>query len=107
MKIVFEVEKEYKGKVYFPGVAYEVSKEVAEDILRKTRFAHVESDDVECYEDCEVSEEVVGAVASAIVEEAKTREVEVETIVNELVDEFNEDETTDCKKNKKSKRNAQ
>lgn len=44
MKIVFDVEKTYKNKTYYPGIEYEMSEEMAKDILSKTKFAHIVAD---------------------------------------------------------------
>lgn len=50
MKIKFEVEKIYKGKTYYPNIEYEMSEEMAKDILSKTKFAHEVGTEVECFE---------------------------------------------------------
>lgn len=107
MKIVFEVEKEYKGKVYFPGVVYEVSKEVAEDIMSKTKFAHNVEVEVECYEDAEIEENASNVEQDAPVQVADI-ELEDEVVIGDL--KFTDGGriiTPVDKKNKKSKRNAQ
>lgn len=39
MKIKFKVEKDYKGKKYYPNIEYVIPVEMANDILSKTKYA--------------------------------------------------------------------
>ena len=39
MKVKFKVEKDYKGKRYYPNIEYVVDDETAKDILSKTKYA--------------------------------------------------------------------
>lgn len=39
MKIKFKVEKDYKGKKYYPNIEYVIPVEKAKDILSKTKYA--------------------------------------------------------------------
>lgn len=39
MKVKFKVEKDYKGKRYYPNIEYVLDDETGKDILSKTKYA--------------------------------------------------------------------
>lgn len=105
MKVKFKVEKDYKGKRYYPNIEYVVNDETAKDILSKTKYAEVVEENA-IIED-EVSEEVVQAVASAIVEQAEEDNKSVEAVVSEIIVEKEQKRTKNSKKTAKKEENAQ
>lgn len=44
MKVKFKVEKDYKGKKYYPNIEYVVDDDTGKDILSKTKYAEVVQD---------------------------------------------------------------
>lgn len=69
MKIKFEVEKTYKNKTYYPGIEYEMSEEMAKDILSKTKFAHIVADGpVIVSKDEELTEEIKNLKDDEVIE---------------------------------------
>ena len=41
MKVKLKVEKNYKGKTYYPNIEYVEDEETIKDILSKTKYAEV------------------------------------------------------------------
>lgn len=81
MKIKFEVEKTYKNKTYYPGIEYEMSEEMAKDILSKTKFAHIVADGpVIVSKDEELTEEEIKNLKDDEIIEIETSEVIFEEV---------------------------